>query len=638
MSINEQEHAPCTTLSLLNELKHANVLRALDYHFSQFLFRLEPEPLLALMGALISYEASLGNTCFDLNTLEKTTLFQLPEERHQQLIKSIPSSVETWPTLLQTYSSVGDGQQPTPMVLCHNKLYLHRYWCYETTVVHWLQKQKYDAGNIADRRDILNQLFPEASTTIDCDWQKVAVALAVSTTFTLISGGPGTGKTTTVAKLIALLIELSVKNGHSLSIELAAPTGKAAARLSESIRNVCHSLNSPKHIKRLMPNKARTLHQLLGARPGSTHYKHHAENLLHMDVLIVDEASMVDLTMMARLLLALPTRTKLILLGDRNQLASVEAGCVLGDICTFADTSYDPHVLQDLQKMTGERIPSISPPTVKSHTTLNNHLCLLKKSFRFKEDSGIKHLAKAINAGNHQAVMKVWEAPFTDITLHQTMQDHTTQLLNLAVQGYTPYLKAVSEGKDAEEIHTLFNRFQVLCALRSGARGVEGINTIIQKKLAQEGLLKITESLWYTGRPVIITRNDHTLELYNGDIGITLLDHEKKLRVSFIMPDGQIKMLLPNRLPEHESVFAMTVHKSQGSEFDHTVIVLPESPSPLLTRELLYTGVTRAKKKLDILADPRLIHFAVKRRTQRASGIAERLTSPSDEMKRARIC
>lgn len=625
MLINTQLASSSDIFYQLNQLKEASIIRALDYQFARFLYQLHSEPLIALVAAVVSYETSLGHTCFDLKMLKKNNLFNLPDAIHQQLINTITPSAEHWATLLQNSPVIGDGTKSTPLVHCQERLYLHRHWFYETTVIRWLQKQTYRACKEAASKKILHRLFPEGNKDNTTNWQKIAAALAASTTFTVISGGPGTGKTTTVTRLMALLVELSTKTDPPLSIELAAPTGKAAARLSESIRLACETLDCPSHIKRLIPKKAGTLHRLLGARPGSTHYRYNTDNPLHMDVLVVDEASMVDLTLMARLLLALPAHTKLILLGDRNQLSSVEAGSVLGDICAFADLPYTKKVLQHLEYVTGEKISTPPIATTPHLITLNNHLCLLRKSFRFKEDSGIGHLARAVNAGDNRTVTQVWEKEFHDIALHKESQSQSAQLVALAVKGYTPYLDAVAKGGNPQEVHALFNQFQILCALRSGPSGVEGLNTAIQKKLVHCDLLTPTENLWYPGRPVIITQNDHALELYNGDIGIALTDTDGKLRVAFIMPDNYIKMLLPNRLPEHETVFAMTIHKSQGSEFDHTVIMLPDSVSPLLTRELLYTGITRAKKQLDILGDPRLIQYAVKRRTQRVSGIVGRL-------------
>ncbi|WP_036821148.1 exodeoxyribonuclease V subunit alpha, partial [Photobacterium sanctipauli] len=469
------------------------------------------------------------------------------------------------------------------------------------------------------------------------NWQKVAAAVALTRQFAVISGGPGTGKTTTVAKLLAALVTQSLQsealdeNGQPRlpDIKLVAPTGKAAARLTESIGAAVDSLAVEKVVKDNIPTQSSTLHRLLGSIPNRVAFRHNRENPLHLDVLVVDEASMVDLPMMARLLDALPPNAKLILLGDRDQLASVEAGAVLGDICAFADQGYSQQQSQLLGQLTGFQFPV----QLQSLGVVADSLCMLRKSYRFHAQSGIGQLAKAINAGRPQQVDRVWQQGFKDIHLYPLTSDSYQSMVNMSVTFYRDYLDAIYERCPPAEVLKAFSKVRLLCALREGDFGVVGLNQRIERGLARLGKIAPDEETWYVGRPVMISQNDHGLGLYNGDIGIAMKDSEPdpqtgeyRTRVFFEMPDGSIRGVLPSRLPEHETVYAMTIHKSQGSEFADTLMVLPSEFSPLLTRELTYTGITRAKEKLYLFASPDIVNRSVKLRTERASGLAELLS------------
>ncbi|MGL5037568.1 MAG: exodeoxyribonuclease V subunit alpha [Aeromonas sp.] len=462
----------------------------------------------------------------------------------------------------------------------------------------------------------LDTLVPEA---LCCNGQKLAAATAAARPFAVISGGPGTGKTTTVAKLLAILVETGLQAGKAPAIRLVAPTGKAAARLTESIGTALQALDLPPEWVEAIPTEAGTLHRLLGVIPGRSQFRHHAGNPLHLDVLVVDEASMVDLPMMARLLDALPSHARLILLGDKDQLASVEAGAVLGDICSFIEQGISPAQAEWLSHQTGYRLQG-SP----AGAPVRDSLCLLAKSWRFDQHSGIGQLARACNSGDATAVESVWGAGFADISLHPWAGEAYDALIAQGVAGYGSYLKAARAGDDPAVVFKAFNRFQILCALRDGPFGVQGLNERLELALSRAGLIA-RDGDWYAGRPVMVVRNDHGIGLYNGDMGLCLPDETGRLKVWFEQPDGTLRALLPSRLPPHETVYAMTIHKSQGSEFAHTVLVLPDSSSPLLTRELVYTGITRAKARLDLYGDRALLAQAVRKKTERYSGLAERL-------------
>ncbi len=372
--------------------------------------------------------------------------------------------------------------------------------------------------------------------------------------------------------------------------------------------------------RKMFPHEASTLHRLLGAQPGSQRLRYHATNPLHLDVLVVDEASMIDLTMMSRLIEALPPHARVIFLGDRDQLASVEAGAVLGDICNYASAGYTMTRAQELSHLTGCVIEGNSEQRAGA---LRDSLCLLQQSYRFGSDSGIGQLAAAVNRGDRMAIRTVFGGAFDDIEKKplQTGEEYLAMLED-ALQGYQRFLLSVQQQVAPEAVIAAFGEYQLLCALREGPFGVTGLNERLEQALAQKR--KITRqplSRWYEGRPVMISRNDSALGLFNGDIGIAL-DRGQGLRVWFQMPDGSVKSVQPSRLPEHDTAWAMTVHKSQGSEFDHAVLILPAQISPVVTRELVYTAITRARKRLSLYADERVLAQAVTTRTERRSGLS----------------
>ncbi|MDB2384583.1 exodeoxyribonuclease V subunit alpha [Endozoicomonas sp.] len=663
----------------LKQLVSDDQIRPMDYQFARFIYSLHQDNLLALVSALVSYQLGQGHVCLALESISEQQLFGQKSDVSQQLVQATGLPLPHWVQHLHTLPSIGDGQFPTPLVLDNQRLYLYRYWQYEKKVALFLkEKPTIEVDNdavslILDRlfrrnygflwnqyktlRDttaiptaLIKWLDIEESNTLDwtqiqqclqkakqaddlklldklipqrhcLNWQKTAAALAATQSFSVISGGPGTGKTTTVTRLLALLVELGLNEGNVPDIQLTAPTGKAAARLTASIGGARDQLDCSAEVKAEIPIEAGTLHRLLGVIPNSNSFRHNQSNRLHLDVLVVDEASMIDLPMMSRLLEALPDHTRLILLGDRDQLASVEAGSVLGDICEAAHGGYSPEQIRVMEHLTGFNLQTNTLAGAKS---INNSLCLLQKSYRFDAASGIGHLANAVNTGNRKAMERTLAQGFADITLHGSDQPGYQTLINLCTKGYQHYLSLIKEKASDADILKAFNRFQLLCALREGRFGVSGLNEAIRKSLVACDAIE-DASLWYEGRPILITRNDHGLGLYNGDIGITLKTDDNRFRVVFEMPDGTIKQLLPSRLPTHETVFAMTIHKSQGSEFEHTVMALPDSFNPVVTRELVYTGITRAKKHLNLFCEKALLLSAIKTPTQRVSGLRERL-------------
>jgi exodeoxyribonuclease V alpha subunit len=516
---------------------------------------------------------------------------------------------------------VVEEQAGQPLTVFAGRLYLSRYFRFEQQVAGWLQQASLPIATSADTPELAQQLRQLFTSQIDVDWQAVAVATACDGRFTLISGGPGTGKTTTVTKLLALLV---AQSEQPLLIRLAAPTGKAAARLTESIAKAKTELTGQVNAAWLagIPTQASTLHRLLGVIPGLPEFRHNGQNPLPLDVLVVDEASMIDLPMMARLLVALPPQARLILLGDKDQLASVEAGAVLGDICQFVAQGVSSQQAQQLQQRTGYELQNYVQPA--GHP-LRDRLCLLRKSYRFAADSGIGKLAEAVNNGDVKAAHAVWAQDYRDIRLHSDEQ-RLEMAISVAAKGYHAYLAKLAEpitSENAIDLLKAFNQIRLLCALHDGPWGINGMNQAIGQRLQAQGKLQMSGE-WFAGRPVMITENEYGLGLYNGDIGIAASDGER-LRVWFVLPDGKAHGFLPSRLPAHDTAWAMTVHKSQGSEFTHTLLLLPPEVNPLLTRELLYTGITRAREQLDLFATPEMLALMVRKQTERYSGLGAML-------------
>ena len=561
------------------------------------------------LAALTSYQWGRGHACLDLHALQSqaNALLGWNDEQISVLPDNLSAGASSLPWIQ------GDS---SPMVLVNDaqgdRLYLRRAWAAEQSIrQHILQRINLPIKEPADLKTQLDTLFGK-----DTSMQRVACEVATKNRITLITGGPGTGKTTTVVKLLALLIRTSL---DTLKIHLAAPTGKAAARLTESIANALPLM--PVAEQSRIPNQTQTLHRLLRSNSRDTRV-----HQLATDVVVVDEASMVDLEMMARLLASVPPSARLILLGDKDQLASVEAGAVMSQLCT------------------GELLRAQTVTLTHSH--------------RFDTTSGIGQWAQAVNADNQNntgAIQSLWNAapdwlsilqtgtfeehkgkqgPESTSPLHrvsrlQLPNAHDAKLTPALRHGWRPWLSLLNEHRSdisgqtaactdsqANELLTAFSEFSVLCAVREGPFGVTQLNTQIEKSLG------FNPATWYVGRPIMVTRNDYALELMNGDVGICLPGPNGVLRVAFPGLSGSVRWIVPSRLDSVETVFAMTVHKSQGSEFKHVLLVVPAQDSPVLTRELIYTGLTRAREDLTIWAPRKEVLLqACSRRVLRSGGL-----------------
>ncbi len=606
---------------MFDKLKMAvplGLLRNLDLYFARQMFRLDNDnEQIMLPAALSSRAIADGDVCLDLAAVAGTQLKDVKLSAEYRL--DIPSLDELRETL-RSSRVVGSPGDTAPLILdAHDRLYLGRYWWFEKEVADALLARALPLLPDEVDSDLLSlglrRMF--SSDHGETDWQRVAAAVAVLRRFSVISGGPGTGKTYTVTTILALLLEQSQDSG--LRIALAAPTGKAAARLSESIRNAKPNIACSDDIKSQIPEQASTIHRLLGMRPGQEQPRFNKEHRLHVDLLVVDEASMIDLPLMARLLAALPEHARLILLGDKDQLASVEAGSIFADICgKDSEAHYTPEFHAQLQRISGEHIDRRQPRNAFAES-----IALLHKSYRFSGEEGIGQLAAAVNRGDSASVMKLLQQGLEDISLFTPREE------NVAAELKSRVLQAYVECFEADnhlEALRRFNAFRILCAVRKGPAGVEQVNRSIEQLLRNRGLIR-GDAQHYRGRLVMVTRNDYSVGLFNGDVGILWPDPDadNRLVAWFVLPDDSMKRVLPSRLPPHETAYAMTVHKSQGSEFERVLVMLPFEEVGVVSRELIYTGITRAKHKAEVWGREKILRKAVENRVRRVSGLSDRL-------------
>lgn len=618
-------------------------LQAIDVAFASFVYVHEKSAhirdVVSLLSGYVSKKLNNQDTCLDITKLPLSVLDVLELKHHQQLIDIISQS--SLVTIVGQQKSNGTSTD-LPLVFDNGGMYLQRYYRYEVALANMIMQRISNTSSL--NTDVSKKLFEQLFTTgtnDQIDWQKIAVCIAATRRFTMITGGPGTGKTTTVAKLLCFLHELDKARDKELKVQLVAPTGKASARLTESLHKAREGL--PESLQSALNVESGTIHRLLGSRPNSIFFKHNQNNQLHIDVLIVDEASMVDLPLMCKLLEALPNSTRVVLLGDPNQLASVEAGSVLSDICYAATSStgsvqYNDQTLSTIEESCGQSLPSQYRDN--QSTLLQNSIVTLLESHRFTSESGIGKLAAAVVAGDAQGALSILQQGCADIewqALNSQGQESESptdvrlkRLVSPRVRSMLSYFKAAVTG-DIELAFELLHQEQILCAQRNGVWGVAAINTAMESELAKQGVVDLSHRD-YAGRPIMLTENDYSLGLFNGDIGIVIPDKELAglNKVWFKMPSGEYKGFLVNRLPVHETVYAMTVHKSQGSEFAKVFLCLPEFDSGSgargASRELFYTGLTRARENFVLFAQQTTLMQCLNRACERSSGLAKRFT------------
>ena len=599
-------------------LKHFN---SLEQHFAWKMLQLARQDSLELYlaCALLCRQLSQGHVCLDL-----AQFIESNNEAFQNL--TIPSRIK-WTEILQETAVVGSPGATTPLILEEHKgrslLYLNRYWQYEDRLAAQLLgrfQQPFPDGSRGQvfldesrLRAGLARLFPDSSgeggsPPIDSimvpeDLQRKAAEMAIRRRFCIISGGPGTGKTATVIKILALLHQQDA----NMRIAIVAPTGKAAARLQESVLQGREELLDAgmlsKEESTLLPAEASTIHRLLGPKKNSIYFRHHHLRPLPLDCLVVDEASMVDLALMSKLVNALPLEARLILLGDKNQLTSVEAGSVLADLCEdFVDK---PQMLRE-------------------------SILHLQESHRFDDQKGIGRLSREINRMDENAAWELLQLEKQNMKYRPLPAPSSLRerLKEEVLPAYRTFLSSIHK-KSLETMFNDFRSFMVLSPMQRGLYGSQSLNRMLESLLREEGCIGEDRN-WYLGRPLMILRNDYDLQLFNGDIGIVWQDPSQNQRLVYFEREKRglslgYRTVAPARLAEHETVFAMTVHKCQGSEFEKILLILPETENELISGELLYTGITRAQDSLTLWTEESVFKKAVQKRLRRSSGLQEKL-------------
>lgn len=632
-------------------------IRAIDLSLAEQLHQLGEPEAVAFMAALTSFQLGQGHPCLELTELyqgPKAVLNLPPEHAPQESLQACDEPAEVFAShaqlanlaqcVAQLEQSTAVNATNSPLVLVGTRLYLRRYYDYEQRIKNDLQQrmQFQPQVNTEQLQQVLDALFGSAERI---SWQRTACAMAMRSLFTIVTGGPGTGKTYTVVRLLATLQKLR-EQSQPLRIRLAAPTGKAAARMTESISAELENLRAIPAVADVLAEglvtEAVTLHRLLGTVANTRQFRHNVNNPLYTDVLIIDEASMVDIEMLAAVVAALPAQARLILLGDKDQLASVEAGAILGQLCEGAEHGhYAPQLVNWLNATATSQIPNDKVDAEGAQWPYLQHTTMFHESRRFDAEKGIGKLAFEVNQQRIEwlqqwlrdsQTMAQQHPEFDNIHALQCTRADAAAIKQLVLDGYAPLQQLISAGpvtqtddalnQWAKAVLTQLGEFQLLTAVREGDWGMHAFNQRVTHWLHAD---QSQQQGWFVGRPVMVTHNDYGLNLRNGDIGVVLQRGKNEpLRVAFLNPQGEVRWILPSRLTHIDTAYAMTIHKSQGSEFNHTVMVMPQTDAPILTKELLYTGITRAKNHFTLIcSQPQLVVKAVQRRVKRNGGLTD---------------
>ncbi len=608
------------------------------HHFANF-FNKEGEKTIQPFAYAVSRNLAQGSVCIDLNNKDGAAgIFEGYKDKDEEFDMFTATDV-----LMRTALVAKGGElevRDKPFVLNGDNFYINRYFNYETQIIEGIKnlintgaQEKMQRLEKLKGLKEFKKLVEGRDPDLDTDWQMVASAIAYLNNFTIITGGPGTGKTTTVAKILSLLYE----ENPNLNVKLAAPTGKAAMRMKEALAT--NKQVPEEYRENINALKPYTLHRLLGSIHLSPYFKHHKDNKIDADVIIVDEASMIDVALFAKFINAVDSKTRLIILGDQDQLTSVEAGSLLGDLCNTVHSKnhFSVEASRNLEEILSDTDLN---PVAEKKASLQDHIVELQHSYRFDENPEFRKVSKAVITNDQNTIQSWFDANPLEGNIKIDLE-HKESVFTTFIKEYENYIDKNEKSSEEriEESLKKFNDLRILAVLRNGKQGVSGLNVRVEKYLSDKRLIN-PKSEFYDHRPVIVTRNYPDLQLFNGDIGLVRKDPKdsNKMKIWFLTSEQKadqedpektrtaVRGYSPGLLTDVETVFAMTVHKSQGSEFNKVLLVMPKSEDvPILTRELLYTGITRAKESLILQGTKEVIKKSAKAQVRRASGIANRL-------------
>lgn len=561
-----------------------------------------------LCAVFISLFYKAGHTALPLHLSPKQWAEQL--DMDQSALQKLPGKPIDIGAL-QAGKLICKERDLKPFVIEENRLSYQKIWKQEQDILAWFteKEESFHTPLITPVHvHELENLFKGQSE--QRDWQKVATALSVIKPALIISGGPGTGKTTTVARILAFQQSVSQK---PLKIALAAPTGKAAGRMGEALFSELESMSLSQEELNKFPKEAKTVHRLLSGTEERGLLPPVEKKVLQYDLVVVDEASMIDLNLMHRLLTHLSDKTRLILLGDKDQLASVEAGSVFADLCQKPKNGFNPDTVNLLKQLgiTG-KLPESPQPG------LDDSILYLTKSYRFGPDSGIGKLADSIKLGKTDSDLLSHQfQEFDDIQFRSFLFEEED--IRLLTESVTEKLKKASSLNKPMDLLQFWKESTWLTVLRRGLTGTDRLNRLAEQQIALQRLVMMEDG-WYHGRPVIITQNDYNLGVFNGDLGVCVKDEEGSLWL-YVESRSELRRIKPERIPHFNPAFFLTVHKSQGSEFEHVNLLLPQKDTPILSRELLYTAITRARKTFSLYGQMELLKKGIERKTERFTGL-----------------
>ncbi|QJC37907.1 exodeoxyribonuclease V subunit alpha [Enterobacteriaceae endosymbiont of Donacia bicoloricornis] len=607
------------------KLCEIGVIRLTDFYFASILTS-KKQKFLKYSIALLSNSISKGNVCLPISKLYLD--IKIKNQKNTFFIKKIKeiNQITNWKKILLLNTEIiNNGNYITPIILENNCLYLHKIWNEENIIVENFIKNNVILIDQKKIKNILKILFINENKNTSLE--KQAICAALTHRISIINGSPGTGKTSIVSKIIFTFIKIF---NNPLKIKIAATTGKASARLTQSVNYFFKKISLNlinKNEKKNIPSKGTTIHNLLKIKIYTKETSYNDKNTLDLDLLIIDEASMIDFNLMSIILKALSKKTKLVLLGDEYQLPPIEGGNMFKDLCYFKKFFFTKKYFKWLNIINNNKVKkNYNIPSF----FFRNFITVLKYNFRYLNNSGINKLALIIKKGEIKKIKKLFlSKKYKDINLIDVINDKQYKLMiNSFIHEYKKYFIFLQKSNNHNDILQKFNCYQIICAIKHGLFGTKMINNIIEKELFNEKILinNITYHNWYIGRPIIITQNSNFLNLFNGDIGITFFDkNDKKLKIKFLLANGKYQIISIKNLPPYNIAYAITTHKAQGSEFQKISLVLPNKLYPILTRELIYTAITRAKKKINIYSHKLIFYKAIKLKIKRFSNIKRKI-------------